>query len=102
VPQCAFFVDCEDGNDCTEDVCVVVGPVQSDRLSGRCENTPVEDGTRCDADLYDEWSASGTCEAGVCVAPCDPASTEPLPCPTEGFERFLCCPCVENCRFYCG
>jgi len=88
---CSSSWDCDDGNDCTEDLCG----------DGRCEHLQLEDGTGCDSDLYDEWVASGTCEAGVCVAPCDPASKEELPCPTEGLEDFLCCPCVENCQFYC-
>jgi hypothetical protein len=91
VPSCASFIDCDDGNDCTEDLCP----------NGKCENRQVGDGTRCDADLYDEWTGSGTCQVGVCVAPCDPASREESPCPTEGFENFLCCPCTENCQFNC-
>jgi hypothetical protein len=24
-----------------------------------------------------------------------------LPCPTEGFELFLCCPGAKDCQFYC-
>jgi hypothetical protein len=90
-PPCSSSWDCDDGNDCTEGLC----------RDGGCENRQVEDGIRCDADLYDSWVASGTCKAGVCVAPCDLASREELPCPTEGLEHFLCCPCTENCQSIC-
>jgi len=46
--HCASAADCNDDNECTEDVC---------RPEGLCRNTPADDGTLCDDD--------GT--AGVCV-----------------------------------
>ncbi len=91
--KCHFTNQCYDDDDCTENIC--------NPLDGLCDFPLVEDGTLCDADLYDEWIGAGTCEAGVCVAPCDPASQEELPCPTEGFELFLCCPGAKDCQFYC-
>jgi hypothetical protein len=45
-------VVCDDGNECTDDVC--------DPADGTCDNTAVEDGTEC-------GDGAGTCEAGSCV-----------------------------------
>jgi predicted outer membrane repeat protein len=43
-------VDCDDGNECTEDLCA----------DGVCDNPAVEDGTAC-------GQGPGACEAGACV-----------------------------------
>jgi len=56
---------CFDGDDCTKDTC---NPADG------CNYTPVEDGTHCFGEFIP--APMGTCEAGVCVAPCDPASEE--------------------------
>ncbi len=47
-------VDCNDENQCTEDVC--------DRATGECVNTRRPDGARCDL-----GELPGVCESGVCV-----------------------------------
>jgi hypothetical protein len=46
-------VDCDDGNECTDDVC--------DPTDGSCSNSAVDDGTECNG-------GAGECSAGVCVA----------------------------------
>jgi len=46
-------VECDDGNECTNDVCVPA--------TGNCDHTPVEDGTGC---------ADGVCRQGVCGPLC--------------------------------
>jgi hypothetical protein len=45
-------VDCDDGNECTDNDCSPVG--------GICINDPVEDGTECDG-------GGGTCSSGECL-----------------------------------
>ena len=81
---------CDDGNGCTEDRC--------DPPDG-CNFPPVEDGALCLVDP--SFSSEGTCEAGTCVAPCDPASEEILQCPRQFLEHLFCCPgseyCLEDC-----
>ncbi len=52
-PPCASAADCNDGNECTADVC---------SPEGQCLNPPVTDGTACD-DGY------GTCFEGICETP---------------------------------
>jgi len=95
---CHFTNLCDDGNDCTEDNC--------NPLDGLCDyTTPVEDGTVCnfrEEELLGlgTW-ALGTCEAGVCVGPCDPASEEALKCPILNFDDLDCCPGGEGCRHEC-
>ena len=84
--RCVFSpVQCFDLNQCTEATC--------NPLDG-CNFTPVEDGTPCFN--QDRW-----CQVGVCVAPCDPASEEILPCPVEGTRGLLCCPGGEYCGPSC-
>ena len=51
------FVDCDDGNDCTEDVC--------DPAHGSCFNPPVSDGAVCDAQ-----GDPGRCSTGLCLGLC--------------------------------
>ena len=52
-PACEIGADCNDDNECTNDVC--------DSASGTCSNTPVDDGTDCTFD-----GVSGVCVSGVC------------------------------------
>jgi hypothetical protein len=66
VPGLCDGVDCDDQNECTDDVC--------DPATGLCESTPAEDGTACSV---------GTCQAGVCTYA---ALDIDLP---EGFEAFV-------------
>ena len=84
--MCDFTpVWCDDGNGCTEDTC--------NPADGCDFTTPVEDGTHCFGDFVP--APMGTCEAGVCVAPCDPASEEILQCPIR--EDLFCCPGWDGC-----
>jgi len=52
-PECERAADCDDGDDCSVDVC--------DPANGACSNTPADDGTKCDFD-----GLPGLCKAGVC------------------------------------
>jgi photosystem II stability/assembly factor-like uncharacterized protein len=86
--ECHFrtVVECDDGDWCTDDTC--------DPATGECHFTIVEDGTGC----FPQADGIGMCEAGACVAACDPASTEEYQCPFEGASaRLLCCPGREYC-----
>jgi hypothetical protein len=66
MPECAE--DCDDGNDCTEDVC--------DPADESCSTaTPVADGTSC---------AGGTCQSGACVL-----SGSVLPCTEQGIRNAI-------------
>jgi hypothetical protein len=47
--RCTSALACDDGNECTTDVCTLA--------TGACSSTPVADGTAC---------AGGTCTAGTC------------------------------------
>ena len=49
-PECEIAEDCDDQNDCTQDLCV----------DGMCELVPVTDGTPC-------RDGTGACQAGSCV-----------------------------------
>ncbi len=49
---CEVTAECDDSNDCSEDVC----------RSGRCEFTWANEGKPC----VDEDDAAGICSAGVC------------------------------------
>lgn len=49
-PECEMVEDCDDQNDCTQDLCV----------DGMCEFVPVTDGTPC-------RDGTGACQAGSCV-----------------------------------
>ena len=83
---------CDDGNDCTtEGIC---NPAEG------CDFTALEDGTPCFGDF--KPAPMGGCEAGVCVAPCDPASEEALECPLETFEHLFCCPGWDGCLDGCS
>ena len=82
---------CNDGNGCTEDS-------KCDPADG-CTFTPLEDGTGCTAEEVPDF---GVCEAGVCVAACDPASKEELQCPINGLEDDFCCPGWEYCIQQCS
>jgi len=79
-------LDCTDDNPCTDDVC--------DFSTGMCSNPLMDDGTPC---RY----GAGACQAGVCVAPCDPASEDILQCPLEPLEHLFCCPGREDCDVDC-
>jgi hypothetical protein len=87
---CVGFVCPPGENECTIAFC----------FAGTCNNfDPVEDGTPC---LLDRTSpGEGMCESGACVAACDPASKEELPCPIGGLGDWFCCPgsdlCSEGC-----
>ncbi len=52
-PECETGADCNDDNECTNDVC--------DSASGTCSNTPVDDGTVCSF-----GGISGVCVSGAC------------------------------------
>lgn len=77
-PECESPEDCDDENDCTEDLCVdgtcqlvpVTDGAECDDgnectadicANGVCEGTPVEDGTAC-------RDGEGACEAGTCMS----------------------------------
>ncbi len=97
VPNCEReFLDdawylCDDDNSCIEDRC--------DPVTGTCRFTTIaEDGTKC---LVPWLPESGICEAGVCVAPCDPTSEEELQCPVELLKDWFCCPTSEWCTPGC-
>jgi hypothetical protein len=62
-------VDCDDANECTDDAC--------DPVDGSCDNTPVTDGTTCDA-----GGLPGECDTGVCVATCNPSPGLDITLPT--------------------
>ena len=84
---------CSDGDPCTVDRCI---PPDG------CDFTTIaEDGTPCLLrDIGPVWIA--LCKAGVCVAPCDPASVEVTPCRAEDKEDdLLCCPGAEGCADQC-
>ena len=81
---------CSDGNQCTEDS--ICNPLDG------CTFTPL-DGTICMTEGMPELGE--VCEAGVCVAACDPASKEELPCPIEGIGNLVCCPGSDVCSYSC-
>jgi len=83
-------VVCDDNDMCTEDTC--------DPEDG-CKFTAAEDGTECFNDLGSP--PFGVCEAGVCVAPCDPTSEQLLRCPIGPLEHLFCCPGSDTCRDDC-
>jgi hypothetical protein len=85
-------VVCDDRNECTYDTC--------DPADG-CIFTPDQgkDGTECFNDLRSP--PFGVCEAGVCVAPCDPTSEQLLRCPIGPLEHLFCCPGSDTCRDDC-
>jgi serine protease len=62
VIACSFDTDCNDNNECTNDVCV--NPGQSNAY---CQNTPLEDNTSC---------TNGICCSGVCKAPACSVDTD--------------------------
>ncbi len=89
-PGCILDTDCDDGNECTTDVCVV----------GICQNNAVIDGTACTDDGL--VCSDDVCQTGVCAHPptaaatecrastdeCDPAEVcdgVALTCPTDAF-----------------
>jgi hypothetical protein len=49
-PQCQTNLDCNDGNECTDDLC---------NQAGQCQNPAVPDGIVCNA-------GTGTCLSGIC------------------------------------
>jgi len=93
--KCVFPpVQCGDGNECTEDRC--------DPLTGACDfTTPAGDGTWCFADSSAPPEVGG-CEAGVCLGPCDPGSSEESACPVEfPLGTLACCPGNDTCVLSC-
>jgi hypothetical protein len=84
---------CDDGDGCTVDRCI---PPDG------CDFTTIaEDGAFCSSEDIQPVNL-GLCKAGVCVAPCDPASVEVTPCPVEGRgDILLCCPGAEACESHC-
>ena len=54
MPECESAEDCDDGNECTADTCT----------DGKCDSTPVADGTACGDD-------AGTCQQESCRVACD-------------------------------
>jgi hypothetical protein len=106
-------VECDDGNACTVDErcdyvdgtchytpvncgvdsqCSMVG---CDSAVG-CTYTPVNEGEMCWAGYDPNWRG-GVCEAGACVGPCDPASSEIHQCPVYVAPNIVCCPGREYC-----
>jgi hypothetical protein len=83
---------CDDGDLCTVDRCI--------SPDGCDFTTMAEDGTRCISEDIQPVNV-GICEAGVCVAPCDPESMEATQCPVEGWEHLFCCPGSNNCEGPC-
>jgi hypothetical protein len=71
-------VDCENGNECTEDTC--------DPVDGACVHTNVTDGTSCDFGGLPRVCASGVCEDAMLCAgvdcddqnPCTDQSCDPM------------------------
>ncbi|MGB5630716.1 MAG: choice-of-anchor Q domain-containing protein [Woeseiaceae bacterium] len=51
-------VDCDDGDECTEDVCNLA--------DSHCDHTPVSDGTECDFDGLPGVCTAGACESELC------------------------------------
>jgi len=89
--ECTFApVVCDDNNACTEDRC--------DAATGMCDfTTPSEEGRWCIANAS-SYVEVGSCEAGVCVGPCDPEFDEEAACPVEFvLGPLVCCPGNENC-----
>jgi hypothetical protein len=83
---------CDDGDWCTVDRCI---PPDG------CDFTTIaEDGAFCISEDITPVHL-GLCKAGVCVAPCDPASVEVTQCPVEGRDDLLCCPGAEACESHC-
>jgi len=59
MPDLCMDVDCDDGNECTEDLC--------DPADGTCDNPAETDGTMCDFEGVGGICMSGVCEdAGLC------------------------------------
>jgi len=90
---------CGSGEVCVEGVCCTV-----DRCipPDGCDFTTIaEDGAFCISEDITPVHL-GLCKAGVCVAPCDPASVEVTQCPVEGRDDLLCCPGAEACESHCG
>jgi len=57
MPECENAEDCDDQNECTDDVC--------NPSSNSCENAPVQDGSPCGGETY--WgNPRGGCYGGLC------------------------------------
>jgi len=87
------FVDCDDGNECTEDLC--------DPAHGSCFNPPIGDGTTCDAGGYPGQCSTGLC-LGLCIGvDCDDGNecTEDLCDRADGSCNSLNRPDGSNCDF---
>ena len=67
-PGCAF---CDDGNDCTEDVCIEAGGAAT------CPNASEPDGTVCTSQPAPAACVSGTCTSQNCQVVGCPPSTNP-------------------------
>jgi hypothetical protein len=52
--------------------------------------------------VHPSFPTDGTCVAGICVPPCDPASEEILQCPRQYLEDQFCCPGNEYCMDDCS
>ena len=79
-------VDCDDGNQCTEDAC--------DPMDGSCDYTPAPNGTLCDLGGSAGECSSGTCTTAACV-------TNALchTCPSEVLAPALLCDTDNDCAF---
>lgn len=76
-PECLVNTDCDDGNPCTSDSCVV------GTMSGNvCVSEAVADGTSCDDGLY--CNGTDTCQSGTCTLGTPP-------CPDDSNE------CTDDC-----
>ena len=90
---CLTNADCDDGNPCTQDVCLPA--------TGRCQSTPVPDGQACDDG--NPCTTGNTCQNGSCGAPvvcgggtpcapnvCDPATGACVSQPTGCDDANAC------------
>ena len=71
-------VECDDGNECTEDVC--------DPANGTCGNTPADDGAICEAGACQ----SGDCQPITSIFPCTEAGIREAIAEGGGPHAFAC------------
>ena len=110
IPDCTTCASdgvCDDENDCSNDACVGATTTES----GRCENTPVDDGASCADELFcngPETCRDGECEDGddpcVDLTHCDEVNNGCLEClsDAECDDQNPCSTnlCIENeCQF---
>jgi hypothetical protein len=80
--ECVQDGDCDDANECTDDSCVEKQRWFEGELYGRCDISPVMDGTDCDLDGIPDITGieDGRCVSGICEDnPCDDSN----PCTSD-------------------